>query len=89
MKGKLNGFSLRVPTPAVSIVDVAFELRRPYEGRSQRGLEEGCEGELKGILGYTEEPLVSIDFKETKDPPSSTRCPPWSSKATWSRSYPV
>ena len=64
LKGKLNGFSLRVPTPAVSIVDVAFELKKNVTKEEvNAALKKASEGELKGILGYTEEPLVSIDFK--------------------------
>ncbi|MBN7772014.1 type I glyceraldehyde-3-phosphate dehydrogenase [Clostridium aminobutyricum] len=65
LKGKLNGMSLRVPTPTVSIVDIVFELDRSTTVEEvNRVLREASENELHGILGYCEEPLVSIDFKE-------------------------
>lgn len=65
LKGKLNGLSLRVPTPAVSVVDVVFELKKTVTKEEvNAALKKAAEGELKGILGYTEEPLVSVDFKE-------------------------
>lgn len=63
LKGKLNGFSVRVPVPTVSLVDVVFELDRPTTAEEiNKYLKEASENELKGILGYTEEPLVSRDF---------------------------
>lgn len=71
LKGKLNGMAIRVPTPAVSLVDVVFELEKPVTAEEVNGvLKEASETALKGILNYTDEPLVSIDFKG--DPASST-----------------
>ncbi len=63
LKGKLNGFSMRVPTPNVSAVDVTFEMKRNVTKEEVNGiLKAAAEGELKGILGYTDLPLVSRDF---------------------------
>jgi glyceraldehyde 3-phosphate dehydrogenase len=70
MKGKLNGFSMRVPTPNVSAVDVVFEMKKETTKEEINGLlKAAAEGELKGILGYTDLPLVSKDF--LNDPRSS------------------
>lgn len=70
LKGKLNGMAMRVPTPAVSVVDIVFELKKKVtKDEVNAALKKAAEGPMKGILGYTEEPLVSIDFKE--DPRSS------------------
>lgn len=70
LKGKLNGMAMRVPTPTVSVVDVVFEVEKPTTAEEvNKALREAAEGELKGILGYSDEPLVSIDYK--KDPRSS------------------
>jgi glyceraldehyde 3-phosphate dehydrogenase len=67
LKGKLNGMAMRVPTPAVSVVDVVFELEiEADKDQVNAALKKASEGEMKGILGYTEEPLVSIDFKGDK-----------------------
>jgi glyceraldehyde 3-phosphate dehydrogenase len=64
LAGRLNGFSLRVPTPAVSVVDLVVETEKPVTREEVNAvLKEAAEGELKGVLGYTEEPLVSVDFK--------------------------
>jgi glyceraldehyde 3-phosphate dehydrogenase len=64
LKGKLNGFSLRVPTPTVSITDLTCELKRNVTVDEVNGaLKEAAEGELKGIMGFSEEPLVSIDYR--------------------------
>jgi len=64
LKGKLNGMAMRVPTPAVSVVDIVFELKKKVTKEEvNAALKKASEGPLKGILGYTEEPLVSIDFK--------------------------
>ena len=62
--GKLDGFAIRVPTPNVSIVDLTFisEKTTDVEGRERRS-QGRREGELKGILGYDENLLVSSDFK--------------------------
>ncbi|MCL2493597.1 MAG: type I glyceraldehyde-3-phosphate dehydrogenase, partial [Clostridiales bacterium] len=64
LKGKLNGFAMRVPTPAVSVVDVVFELSKPTDAQAvNAALKAASESEMKGILGYCEEPLVSVDFR--------------------------
>jgi glyceraldehyde 3-phosphate dehydrogenase len=64
LKGKLNGFSMRVPTPAVSVVDVVFELQKAAtKDDVNDALKKAAEGDMAGILGYSDEPLVSIDYK--------------------------
>ena len=66
MKGKLNGLAIRVPTPDVSLVDLVAELGKDVTKEEvNAALKEASEGELKGILAYTDEPLVSSDFKTT------------------------
>ena len=63
LKGKLNGMAMRVPTPNVSIVDLVAELDKEVSVEEINAtLKEAAEGELKGILGYSEEPLVSRDY---------------------------
>lgn len=63
LKGKLNGFAMRVPTPNVSVVDLNAELEiETTVEEVNAALKEAAEGSMKGILGYTEEPLVSKDF---------------------------
>lgn len=64
LKGKLNGFAMRVPTPNVSVVDLVVEVKKSGITAEEvnAALKEAAEGELKGILAYTEEPLVSKDF---------------------------
>ncbi|MFY3791216.1 type I glyceraldehyde-3-phosphate dehydrogenase [Ureibacillus sp. MALMAid1270] len=63
LKGKLDGFSMRVPTPNVSCVDFVAELNTKVTIEEvNEALKEAAEGELKGILGYNELPLVSIDY---------------------------
>lgn len=63
LKGKLNGFAMRVPTPNVSVVDLVAELDKSATAEEiNAALKAAAEGELKGILAYTEEPLVSKDF---------------------------
>ena len=70
LKGKLNGMSLRVPTPVVSIVDVTVNTARPVSKEAaNQAFKQASLGAMAGILGYTEEPLVSMDFKG--DPRSS------------------
>lgn len=70
LQGKMNGFALRVPTPNVSLTDVVFELEEsPSVEEVNQLLKDASEGELKGILGYEERPLVSIDYNT--DPRSS------------------
>ena len=62
--GKLDGFSMRVPTPNVSIVDLTYVAERPTSVAAvNAALKAAAEGELKGILGYDENQLVSSDFK--------------------------
>ena len=64
LKGKLNGFSLRVPTPTVSCTDLVVELEKPATVEEVNGaLKKASENELKGILGYSDEPLVSMDYR--------------------------
>jgi len=70
LKGKFDGYSLRVPTPTVSIVDFVAETEKPVTLESLKAaLKAAAEGPMEGILGYCEEPLVSMDFKG--DPRSS------------------
>jgi glyceraldehyde 3-phosphate dehydrogenase len=66
-EGKLDGFSMRVPTPNVSIVDLTFISEKPTTVKEiNAALKAASEGELKGILGYEEHELVSSDFKGNK-----------------------
>ncbi|MGS0690091.1 ArsJ-associated glyceraldehyde-3-phosphate dehydrogenase [Shewanella sp. 30m-9] len=70
LKGKLNGHAVRVPLANASLTDCVFELNRDTtEAEVNQLLREAAEGELKGILGYEERPLVSVDYKT--DPRSS------------------
>ncbi len=70
LKGKLDGMAMRVPTANVSVVDLVAELDKEVTADEvNAALKEAAEGELEGILGYCEEPLVSIDFNG--DPRSS------------------
>ena len=63
IKGKLHGLAIRVPTPNVSLVDLVVEAEKPTSAEAvNAALRAAADGELKGILGYTDEPLVSIDF---------------------------
>lgn len=63
LKGKLNGFAMRVPTPNVSVVDLVAELGKDVTVEDVNGvLKAAAEGELKGILAYSDEPLVSADY---------------------------
>jgi len=65
--GKLDGFSMRVPTPNVSIVDLTFISEKPTTVKEiNAALKAASEGALKGILGYEEHELVSSDFKGNK-----------------------
>ena len=64
LNGKLTGISLRVPTSDVSIVDLTAELEKPATIEEiKAAMKEASEGELKGILGYTEDAVVSTDFR--------------------------
>jgi glyceraldehyde 3-phosphate dehydrogenase len=70
LKGKFDGFSLRVPTPTVSVVDFTADLARPTTVEEvNAAFREAAAGPLKGILGVSDEPLVSTDFRG--DPRSS------------------
>ncbi|MCS0673284.1 type I glyceraldehyde-3-phosphate dehydrogenase [Cytobacillus firmus] len=71
LKGKLNGGAMRVPTPNVSLVDLVAELDKDVTAEEvNSALKAAAEGELKGILAYSEEPLVSGDYNG--NPASST-----------------
>ena len=71
LKGKLNGLAVRVPTSTVSMVDLVVETDKDTTSEEVNAvLKAAAEGPMKGILGYTEKPLVSIDYKG--DPHSST-----------------
>ncbi|RDY24223.1 type I glyceraldehyde-3-phosphate dehydrogenase [Romboutsia maritimum] len=64
LEGKLNGFSVRVPTPTVSLVDLVCELKKDVTLEEvNNALKEASEGKLKGVLGYCDKPLVSVDYK--------------------------
>jgi len=64
LKGKLDGFAMRVPTPNVSVVDLAAILeKKTTADEVNRALKEAADGPLKGILEYSQDELVSIDFK--------------------------
>jgi len=66
LKGKLDGLAIRVPTPNVSVVDLVAELEKNANVDDvNAALKQAANGELKDILGYSEEPLVSIDFNGT------------------------
>jgi glyceraldehyde 3-phosphate dehydrogenase len=63
LKGKLNGTAVRVPTPNVSLVDLTFESEKPMTVESiNAAFKKAAEGSLKGVLLYSEEPTVSIDY---------------------------
>jgi glyceraldehyde 3-phosphate dehydrogenase (phosphorylating) len=64
LKGKLHGISLRVPTSTVSVVDLVADLKKSASAEEiNSALKETADGKMKGILGYTDEPLVSSDFR--------------------------
>jgi glyceraldehyde 3-phosphate dehydrogenase len=64
LKGKLDGYSMRVPTPNVSVVDLTVFTEKPATVESvNAAMKRAAEGPLKGILDYTEEELVSVDFR--------------------------
>jgi glyceraldehyde-3-phosphate dehydrogenase type I len=63
LNGKLNGFAMRVPTPDVSIVDLVATTEKPVTKEAvNEALKKYADSELKGILEYVEDPLVSSDF---------------------------
>jgi glyceraldehyde 3-phosphate dehydrogenase len=63
LKGRLDGYAMRVPTSDVSVVDLSVRLRRATDANAiNAAMRRAAEGPLKGILQYCEEPLVSVDF---------------------------
>ncbi len=63
LKGKLDGFAIRVPTPNVSVVDLTCALgKKATVDEINAAFKQASEGKMKGILGYTDDPVVSIDF---------------------------
>jgi glyceraldehyde 3-phosphate dehydrogenase len=70
LKGKFDGISVRVPTPNVSLVDVVMDLEKETTAEEvNRAFKDAANEELRGILDFSEEPLVSVDFK--RNPNSS------------------
>jgi glyceraldehyde-3-phosphate dehydrogenase (NAD(P)) len=68
LKGKLNGIALRVPTPNVSVVDFVAQVeKKTITEEVNEALKRAAEGELKGILGYNDLPLVSCDYRGTDE----------------------
>jgi len=66
LKGRLDGMAVRVPTANVSVVDLVAELeKKATEADINQAMKAAAEGALKGILGYCDEPLVSIDFNDS------------------------
>lgn len=66
LKGKLNGFALRVPTPNVSVVDLVLQVeKKTFAEEVNAAFKEAAEGPMKGVLALCEEPLVSVDFRCT------------------------
>ena len=64
MAGKLDGFAIRVPTPNVSVVDLTFVAEKPISVETiNAAIKKAADGPMKGILGYTDEELVSTDFR--------------------------
>lgn len=63
LNGKLDGIAIRVPVPDGSLVDLTVELEKPTTAKEiNAAMKAAAEGELKGILGYTEDPIVSSDI---------------------------
>lgn len=70
LHGKMDGYAIRVPTPTVSIVDCVVQVNKPVTAEEiNEKFKAASEGSMKGIFGYSEEPLVSMDYKG--DPRSS------------------
>ncbi|HEY9231725.1 MAG TPA: type I glyceraldehyde-3-phosphate dehydrogenase [Blastocatellia bacterium] len=68
LKGKLDGIALRVPTPNVSVVDLVAEVEKPATKEAINALmKQAAEGSLRGILQYSEAPLVSVDFRKNSN----------------------
>ncbi|MFT3741748.1 MAG: type I glyceraldehyde-3-phosphate dehydrogenase [Gammaproteobacteria bacterium] len=67
LAGKLDGFAVRVPTINVSLIDLTFESKRPTTAKEVNAIMKAAsENALKGLLVYSEEPLVSVDFNHTR-----------------------
>ena len=65
LKGKFDGISVRVPTPNVSLVDLSFSTEKPATVKEiNDAIRQAADGEMKGILAYSDEQLVSIDFND-------------------------
>ncbi|MCG8483264.1 MAG: type I glyceraldehyde-3-phosphate dehydrogenase [Clostridia bacterium] len=65
LKGKLNGMAMRIPSPAVSVVDLVVELDKEATAETiNEALKNAAANELNGIMGFSEEPLVSVDYKQ-------------------------
>jgi glyceraldehyde 3-phosphate dehydrogenase len=63
LKGKLDGYAMRVPTPDVSVVDLSLQLKRATDDATlNAAIQKAADGPMKGILQYLDEPLVSVDF---------------------------
>ena len=75
LAGKLDGVAIRVPTPTSRWSTSSSSQARHHEGRDQRAVKRAAEQQLKGILGYTDDPNVSSDFNHD----------PHSSISTWTR----
>lgn len=68
VSGKLNGLAIRVPTPSVSLVDLVCELKKDIKTEELNSvLKRASQTHLKGILGYSELPLVSVDYKQSPE----------------------
>jgi glyceraldehyde 3-phosphate dehydrogenase len=71
LKGKLDGTAIRVPTPNVSLIDLTFTSARETSADAlNQAIKQAADGRLRGILAYTDEELVSVDFNH--NPASST-----------------
>jgi glyceraldehyde 3-phosphate dehydrogenase len=63
LNGKLDGMAIRVPTPNVSLVDLTVDLNKDASAEQvNQAFASAAKGQLKGVLGYSEEPLVSVDY---------------------------
>jgi glyceraldehyde 3-phosphate dehydrogenase len=68
LKGKFDGISVRVPTPNVSLVDVVIDVEKETTAEEvNRAFKDAANEELRGILEYCEEPLVSVDFRKNSN----------------------
>ena len=88
LKGKLDGHAVRVPLLNASLTDCVFEMQRPTTVEEVNGLlKAAAAGPLKGILGYEERPLVSIDYAAIRARRSLMRRTPWSIDGTQVKIY--